>query len=73
VFDVEVWLVAIAVDVPDDEIRRYWNVKETPVLDEIIAASPAFRLGTTEAPYPGNETRAAQLGGCTTWSAFAGR
>jgi hypothetical protein len=62
VFDVEMWLVAIDASVPYDEVRRYWNVKETPALDEIIASAPAFRLGVTEVVQPGNESRRGPVG-----------
>jgi hypothetical protein len=62
VFDVEMWIVAIDADIPDDEARRYWNVKETLILDEIIASAPAFRLGVTEVVQPGNESRRGPVG-----------
>ncbi|MGW5667189.1 hypothetical protein [Micromonospora sp. NPDC003776] len=38
-------LVAIYEDVPDDEVRRWWNCNETGVLDALIDAAPGFRLG----------------------------
>jgi hypothetical protein len=38
-------LVAIDCEVPADEIRRWWNSKETLVLDDLVAAAPRLRLG----------------------------
>lgn len=38
-------LVAIDCEVPVDEIRRWWNSKETPVLDDLVAVAPRLRLG----------------------------
>ena len=31
--------------VPGDEARRWWNCKETPLLDDLVAAAPRLRLG----------------------------
>ncbi|MCG5445560.1 hypothetical protein NIE79_004016 [Micromonospora sp. NIE79] len=42
----ELWLVAIVEEVPDDEVRRWWNSKETELLDRLAATAPGFRLGT---------------------------
>lgn len=39
------WLVAIQQCVPADDVRRWWNSKETDVLDEIVEQAPAVRLG----------------------------
>jgi hypothetical protein len=41
------WLVAIYEAVPAEDVRRWWNSKDTEVLDDLIAAAPGFRLGTT--------------------------
>ena len=40
-----IWLVAIDCEVPADEIRRWWNSKETPVLDDLVATAPRLGLG----------------------------
>ncbi|WP_112671673.1 hypothetical protein [Micromonospora saelicesensis] len=42
----ELWLVAIVEEVPDDEVRRWWNSKETEFLDRLAESAPGFRLGT---------------------------
>ncbi|WP_203756420.1 hypothetical protein [Actinoplanes cyaneus] len=42
----DLWLVAIFDEVPDDEVRRWWNSKDTPLLDRLVASAPRFRLGT---------------------------
>ncbi|MFF4126865.1 hypothetical protein [Microbispora rosea] len=42
----DVSLVVIDREVPDDEIRRWWNCKETPLLYDLVAAAPRLRLGT---------------------------
>ncbi|MER7589621.1 hypothetical protein ABTW72_19010 [Micromonospora sp. NPDC127501] len=42
----ELWLIAIVEDVPDDEVRRWWNSKETDFLDGLAESAPTFRLGT---------------------------
>lgn len=39
------WLVAIRQGVPADEVRRWWNLKETDLLDRIVEVAPAVRLG----------------------------
>jgi hypothetical protein len=39
-------LVAIYQHVPADEVRRWWNCKDTDLLDEIVETAPAVRLGT---------------------------
>ncbi|MEN3537428.1 hypothetical protein AAH991_20110 [Microbispora sp. ZYX-F-249] len=44
-FTYAISLVAIDREVPDDEIRRWWNWKETPLLDDLVAAAPRLRLG----------------------------
>lgn len=41
----EVWLVAFDHKVPADEIRRWWNCRETPLLDDLVAVAPRLRLG----------------------------
>ena len=41
----DISLVVIDREVPDDEIRRWWNCKETPLLDNLVAAAPRLRLG----------------------------
>ena len=46
------WLAAFTDDVNADEVRRHWNVQETPVLDAIIDSAPKFRLGLTQVPEP---------------------
>jgi len=46
-FSTEVSLVAIDSEVPGDEARRWWNCKDTPVLDDLVAAAPRLRLGKT--------------------------
>ena len=57
-FACEVSLVVIDSEVPGDEARRWWNCKETPLLDDLVAAAPRFHLGKTvddhldEAPGP---------------------
>lgn len=43
----EVSLVIVDSEVPDDEVRRWWNSKDTPVLDNLVAAAPRLLLGTT--------------------------
>jgi hypothetical protein len=50
--DVDMWLAAFTDDVNADEVRRHWNVQETPVLDAIIDSAPKFRLGRTQVPEP---------------------
>lgn len=39
------WLVAIVEAVPADEVRRWWNVKDTELLDHIVETAPAVHLG----------------------------
>ncbi|MCC5574383.1 hypothetical protein IMZ11_01850 [Microtetraspora sp. AC03309] len=39
------WLVAIRDEVPADEIRRWWNAKETPLLDDLVMRAPRIWLG----------------------------
>jgi hypothetical protein len=46
-FGYEVSLVVIDSEVPGDEARRWWNCKETPLLDDLVAAAPWLRLGKT--------------------------
>lgn len=41
----ELSLVVIDQAVPDDEVRRWWNCKETPLLDELAAAAPRLLPG----------------------------
>ncbi len=41
----DVSLVVIDSEVPDDEIRRWWNCKETPLLYDLVATAPRLRLG----------------------------
>ncbi|MEU9740220.1 hypothetical protein AB0E12_13650 [Micromonospora chersina] len=41
----DLWLVAIYDDVPEDEVRRWWNSKETDVLDVLVDLAPGIRLG----------------------------
>ncbi|MGC4836990.1 hypothetical protein ACLQ3D_21070 [Micromonospora vinacea] len=57
----ELWLVAIVEDVPDDEVRRWWNSKETEFLDGLAESAPGFRLGTilttVDEPQLGSPTR----------------
>ncbi|MER7441557.1 hypothetical protein [Micromonospora avicenniae] len=57
----DLWLVAIVEDVPDDEVRRWWNCKETDFLDDLVEVAPGFRLGTilitAHDPEPGSPTR----------------
>lgn len=57
----DLWLVAIFDDVPDDEVRRWWNSKDTPILDRFVATAPRLRLGTIgtagEDPEPASPTR----------------
>ncbi|WP_430496820.1 hypothetical protein ACQRWP_19940 [Micromonospora trifolii] len=57
----ELWLVAIVEEVPDDEVRRWWNSKETELLDRLAASAPGFRLGTIlttgDEPQLGSPTR----------------
>lgn len=40
-------LVVVDSEVPDDEVRRWRNSKDTPVLDDLVAAAPRLLLGTT--------------------------
>jgi hypothetical protein len=40
--DVEMWLAAFSDDISTDEVRRHWNVQETPELDAVIDAAPKF-------------------------------
>ncbi|SCG65280.1 hypothetical protein [Micromonospora inositola] len=42
----DLWLVAIYDDVPDDEVRRWWNCKETDLLGVLVDLAPGLRLGT---------------------------
>lgn len=57
----ELWLVAIVEDVPEDEVRRWWNSKETEFLDGLAESAPGFRLGTilttVDEPQLGSPTR----------------
>ncbi|MGC4864107.1 hypothetical protein ACLQ3B_01570 [Micromonospora sp. DT53] len=57
----ELWLVAIVEEVPDDEVRRWWNGKETEFLDRLAESAPGFRLGTilttVDEPQLGSPTR----------------
>lgn len=57
----ELWLVAIVEEVPDDEVRRWWNSKETEFLDRLAESAPRFRLGriltTVGEPQLGSPTR----------------
>jgi hypothetical protein len=39
------WLVAVREPVPADEVGRWWNCKETDVLDSIVASAPVVRIG----------------------------
>jgi hypothetical protein len=50
---VEMWLLATAEEVPRDEARKYWNVKESMV-DDLIDRTPHFWIGETEVEIPGN-------------------
>jgi len=43
--DRDVSLVVIDCAVPDGEARRWWNCKEAPALDEVVAAAPRLCLG----------------------------
>ena len=61
-WEVEIWLVAISDEVSEDEARRYWNVKEVPILGPLIESAPSFRLGMTEVPLPENEGRRGPVG-----------
>ena len=56
------WLAAFSDDVSADEVRRHWNVQETPELDAVIDSAPKFRLGRTQAPEPGNEDSRGPVG-----------
>lgn len=49
-------LVAIDREVPVDEIRRWWNLKDTPVLDDVAAGGPRLRLGLSVDGYWENIT-----------------
>ena len=42
----DLWLVVISDAVPDEDVRRWWNCKDTEVLDDLVEAAPKFRLGT---------------------------
>jgi hypothetical protein len=42
----DLWLVALHDTVADDEVRRWWNSKETTLLDELIEVAPRVHLGT---------------------------
>ncbi|MEV5209649.1 hypothetical protein AB0K35_19450 [Micromonospora sp. NPDC053740] len=57
----DLWLVAIVEDVPDDEVRRWWNSTETEFLDVRVESAPGFRLGTilttVDEPQLGSPTR----------------
>jgi hypothetical protein len=44
-----VWLKVIEAAVDPAEIRRHWNVKETPVLDALLTPAPALYIGTVDA------------------------
>lgn len=46
-FACEVSLVAIDSEVPGDEARRWWNCKDTPLLDDLVAAAPRLCLRKT--------------------------
>jgi len=41
----EVSLVVVDSEVPAGEVRRWWNSKDTPVLDDLVAAAPQLLLG----------------------------
>ncbi|WP_204072693.1 hypothetical protein [Planotetraspora phitsanulokensis] len=41
----DISLVAIDCEVPDDEIRRWWNCIDAPLLDDLVAVAPRLRLG----------------------------
>jgi hypothetical protein len=60
--DVKMWLAAISGDVTADEVRRHWNVHETPALDALIEGAPKFRLGRTQMSEPGNEDSRGAVG-----------
>jgi hypothetical protein len=70
-FDVEVWLVSVAEEVPHEAVRAYWNVKETPLVN-VIDASPSIWVGTSEAPYPANLERRGPVGRLTDVIALRG-
>ena len=53
VVDVErLCLVAIHDPVDVDEIRRHWNMKETPILDGLVTTAPSLPLGPVDVPVP---------------------
>ncbi|MHB1431774.1 MAG: hypothetical protein ACYCVZ_06640 [Streptosporangiaceae bacterium] len=37
--------MAIGPAVPADEARKWWNCKDTPLLDDLVTAAPRLRLG----------------------------
>jgi hypothetical protein len=43
----EISLVVVDSEVPDGEARRWWNSKDTPVLDDLVEVAPRLLLGTT--------------------------
>ena len=43
----ETSLVVVDSEVPDGEARRWWNGKDAPVLDDLVAVAPQLLLGTT--------------------------
>lgn len=47
-FACEVSLVVVDPEVPGDEARRWRNCKQTPLLDDLVAAAPRLRLGTID-------------------------
>jgi hypothetical protein len=52
-FPVEMWLFATSEEVPKDEARKYWNVKES-IVPDLRDRSARFWLGETEVEVPGN-------------------
>jgi hypothetical protein len=41
----DLWLVVLHDTVADDEARRWWNAKESPLLDQLVDVAPRVRLG----------------------------
>jgi hypothetical protein len=57
----DLWLRALSdYDLPPGDVRRWWNLKETQVLDTLLDRAPRLRLGTllvTSEPQPAGPTR----------------
>src|SRR6202022_2266782 len=63
-FSVELWLMwlfATSEEVPEDEARRFWNLKES-IVPDLRDRSPRFWLGETDVEIPGNRDKRGPVG-----------